>query len=71
MYTYLLFALSLNLSQEPPAGLWHRAHLDDLVVLMKTAAAEGLYVPDTAVPFQVQPSQEVFESYRASLGLGV
>lgn len=53
--------------QEPQADLWDRAALDSFLPLLQQAASRGLYEPDPLIPVQVAPSQQIFESYKASV----
>ena len=52
--------------KDPPGDVWSRADLSGVLAEMaRSAASEGLYVPDPLLPFDAVASKEVFENYRS------
>ena len=52
-------------AQEPPAGLWKHACLEDAVAFVRKAVAQGQFQPDALVPIQIEPCKAAFERVRA------
>ena len=46
--------------------MWSRAELEDIKSMLILAAQNGDYQPDPLLPFLTEPSQAVFEVYKAA-----